>query len=383
MASDGKDKPASSLGEFGLIERLAKVLSESSEDGSGVPGLVLDIGDDCAAVRRGSVTDVYTTDTMVDGVHFHIGEISCRDLGWKSMAVNLSDIASMGARPVMSLVTLGLTGEESVQDLEELYRGIADITNEFGGTVAGGDIVRSPAMFITVAMTGEAAATSGGAAFNRARLMAGSMTGTTAGAGYPTAASQLKFDPNAKRDAEGAALLRRDTMAIGDLIAVTGTIGDSGGGVRVLADGLFGEEADALKRAHFRPTPRMAAGIGLVTQGVLTAMDVSDGFADDLGKMCLASGVAARVRMPAVPVSDALKACFQDDYTEIALAGGEDYELLFTAPPPVMNAIAPTLGVSVSVIGEVIEGDAGAVTVLDERGLPLEISGGGWDHLNG
>ena len=127
----------------------------------------------------------------------------------------------------------------------------------------------------------------------------------------------------------------------------------------------------------------MAAGIGLVSQGVLTAMDVSDGFADDLGKMCLASGVAARVRMPAVPVSDALKACFQDDYTEIALAGGEDYELLFTAPPPVMNAIAPTLGVSVSVIGEVIEGDAGAVTVLDERGLPLEISGGGWDHLNG
>jgi len=383
MASDGKDKPASSLGEFGLIERLAKVLSESSEDGSGVPGLVLDIGDDCAAVRRGSVTDVYTTDTMVDGVHFHVGEISCRDLGWKSMAVNLSDIASMGARPVMSLVTLGLTGEESVQDLEELYRGIADITNEFGGTVAGGDIVRSPAMFITVAMTGEAAATSGGAAFNRARLMAGSMTGTTAGAGYPTAASQLKFDPDAKWDPEGAALLRRDTMAIGDLIAVTGTIGDSGGGVRVLADGLFGEEADALKRAHFRPTPRMAAGIGLVTQGVLTAMDVSDGFADDLGKMCLASGVAARVRMPAVPVSDALKACFQDDYTEIALAGGEDYELLFTAPPPVMNAIAPTLGVSVSVIGEVIEGDAGAVTVLDDRGLPLEISGGGWDHLNG
>lgn len=383
MASDGTDKPASSLGEFGLIERLAKVLSESAEDGSGVPGLVLDIGDDCAAVRRGSITDVYTTDTMVDGVHFRTGQISCRDLGWKSMAVNLSDIASMGARPVMSLVTLGLTGDESINDLEELYRGIADITNEFGGVVAGGDIVRSPALFITVAMTGEAAATSGGAAFNRARLMAGSMTGTTAGAGYPTAASQLKFDADAKRDPDGAALLRRDAMSVGDLIAVTGTIGDSGGGVRVLADGLSGDEADALKRAHFRPTPRMAAGIGLVTQGVLTAMDVSDGFADDLGKMCRASGVAAMVRMPAVPVSDALKACFQDDYIEIALAGGEDYELLFTAPPPVMAAIAPSLGVPVSVIGEVIEGAAGSVTVLDERGLPLEMPGGGWDHLNG
>ena len=87
--------------------------------------------------------------------------------------------------------------------------------------------------------------------------------------------------------------------------------------------------------------------------------------------------------MPAVPVSHALKACFPDDYIEIALSGGEDYELLFTAPPPVMAAIAPTLGVPVSVIGEVIEGDVGSVTVLDERGLPLEMSGGGWDHLNG
>ncbi|MFP6594490.1 MAG: thiamine-phosphate kinase [Dehalococcoidia bacterium] len=383
MASDGTDKSASSLGEFGLIERLAEVLAESAGEGGGVPGLVLDIGDDCAAVRRGSVTDVYTTDTMVDGVHFRTGQISWRDLGWKSMAVNLSDIASMGARPIMSLVTLGLTGDESVNDLEELYRGIADITNEFGGAVAGGDIVRSPALFITVAMTGEAAATVGGAAFNRARLMAGSMTGTTAGAGYPTAASQLKFDADAKRDPDGAALLRRDAMSVGDLIAVTGTIGDSGGGVRVLADGIYGDAAETLKRAHFRPTPRMAAGIGLVTQGVMTAIDVSDGFVDDLGKMCRASGVSAKVRMPAFPVSDALKACFPEDYTEIALTGGEDYELLFTAPPPVMAAIATTLGVPVSVIGEVTDGDAGTVTVLDERGRPLEITIGGWDHLNG
>ena len=383
MASDGTDKSASSLGEFGLIERLAEVLAESAGEGGGVPGLVLDIGDDCAAVRRGSVTDVYTTDTMVDGVHFRTGQISWRDLGWKSMAVNLSDIASMGARPIMSLVTLGLTGDESVNDLEELYRGIADITNEFGGAVAGGDIVRSPALFITVAMTGEAAATAGGAAFNRARLMAGSMTGTTAGAGYPTAASQLKFDADAKRDPDGAALLRRDAMSVGDLIAVTGTIGDSGGGVRVLADGIYGDAAETLKRAHFRPTPRMAAGIGLVTQGVMTAIDVSDGFVDDLGKMCRASGVSAKVRMPAFPVSDALKACFPEDYTEIALTGGEDYELLFTAPPPVMAAIATTLGVPVSVIGEVTDGDAGTVTVLDERGRPLEITIGGWDHLNG
>jgi len=383
MASDGTDKSASSLGEFGLIERLAEVLAESAGEGGGVPGLVLDIGDDCAAVRRGSVTDVYTTDTMVDGVHFRTGQISWWDLGWKSMAVNLSDIASMGARPIMSLVTLGLTGDESVNDLEELYRGIADITNEFGGAVAGGDIVRSPALFITVAMTGEAAATAGGAAFNRARLMAGSMTGTTAGAGYPTAASQLKFDADAKRDSDGAALLRRDAMSVGDLIAVTGTIGDSGGGVRVLADGIYGDAAETLKRAHFRPTPRMAAGIGLVTQGVMTAIDVSDGFVDDLGKMCRASGVSAKVRMPAFPVSDALKACFPEDYTEIALTGGEDYELLFTAPPPVMAAIATTLGVPVSVIGEVTDGDAGTVTVLDERGRPLEITVGGWDHLNG
>ncbi|MCH7594152.1 MAG: thiamine-monophosphate kinase [Chloroflexi bacterium] len=374
---------ASSLGEFSLIEILARTLAESSGADSGIPGLVLGIGDDCAVVRRGSLTDVYTTDTMVDGVHFHSGQIPWRDLGWKSIAVNLSDVASMGARPVLSLVTLGLTGDEDISDLEEIYRGIGEITREFGGSVAGGDIVRSPVLFITVAMTGEAAVTVGGAAFNRARLMAGSMTGTTAGAGYPTAASQLNFDRGTTQAADGAALLRRDAASVGDQIAVTGTIGDSGGGVRVLADGLDGLAADALKRAHFRPAPRMAAGVGLVTQGVLAAMDVSDGLVDDLGKLCRASGVAAKIRMPAVPVSDELKACFPDSYTEIALSGGEDYELLFTAPEPVMAAVLPSLGVRASVIGEVVDGEPGVVTVIDERGRPLDIATGGWDHLDG
>ncbi|MCH8818428.1 MAG: thiamine-monophosphate kinase [Chloroflexi bacterium] len=383
MVSDGTERRASSLGEFGLIENLARTLAEYAVTGDAVPGLVLGIGDDCAAVRRGSVTDVYTTDTMVDGVHFRSGQIPWRDLGWKSIAVNLSDIASMGARPVMSLVTLGLKGDEAISDLEEMYRGIAEATHEFGGSVAGGDIVRSPVLFITVAMTGEAAVTAGGAAFNRARLMAGSMTGTGAGAGYPTAASQLNFDRNNAQDADGAALLRRDAAVVGDQIAVTGTLGDSGGGVRALAEGLNSKAVEALKRAHFRPTPRMAAGVGLVTQGVLAAMDVSDGLVDDLGKMCRASGVAAKVRMPAVPVSNELKDSFPDDYAALALSGGEDYELLFTAPEPVMAAVSPSLGVPVSVIGEVIAGEPGSVTVVDERGLPIEVAVAGWDHLNG
>lgn len=383
MVSDGTGKQASSLGEFGLIENLAGILAESGQDGSAVPGIILDIGDDCAAVRRGSVTDVYTTDTMVDGVHFRTGEIPWRDLGWKSMAVNLSDVASMGAKPVMSLVTLGLTGDEALADLQDLYRGIADITREFGGAVAGGDIVRSPALFITVAMTGQAVATTGGAAYNRARLMAGSMTGTTAGAGYPTAASQLKFEKGAGQNPDDAALLRRGGMAVGDQIAVTGTIGNSGGGVRALAEGLAGSAADVLKRAHFKPVPRMDAGVALVTQGVQTGMDVSDGIADDLGKMCKTSGVAAKIRMPAIPVSDELKECFPDDFIAVALAGGEDYELLFSAPEAVMAAIAPSLDVPVSVIGEVVDGEPGRVTVTDERGRPIEMTDGGWDHLNG
>jgi thiamine-monophosphate kinase len=172
-------------------------------------------------------------------------------------------------------------------------------------------------------------------------------------------------------------------VSVGDLIAVTGTIGNSGGGVRALAEGLSGDAAEVLKRAHFKPVPRMSAGIGLVTQGVLTAMDVSDGIADDLGKMCRASGVAAKIRMPALPVSDELKACFPDDYTAIALTGGEDYELLFTAPKPVMAAVAPSLGVPVSIIGEIVEGESGDVTAVDARGRTIELNGDGWDHLNG
>ncbi|MCH8235631.1 MAG: thiamine-phosphate kinase, partial [Chloroflexi bacterium] len=107
------------------------------------------------------------------------------------------------------------------------------------------------------------------------------------------------------------------------------------------------------------------------------------GLVDDLGKMCRASGVAAKVRMPAVPVSDELKDSFPDDYAALALSGGEDYELLFIAPEPVMAAVSPSLGVPVSVIGEVIAGEPGSVTVVDERGLPIEVAVAGWDHLNG
>ncbi|MDA1257290.1 MAG: thiamine-phosphate kinase [Chloroflexi bacterium] len=383
MRLEDADRRVSSLGEFGLIRSLASVLAASDGSSRAVPGVILGIGDDCAAVRRGTVTDVYTTDTMVDGVHFRSGQIPWRDLGWKAIAVNLSDVASMGARPVAALVTLGLTGDEAISDLEEMYRGISEATGEFGGSVVGGDIVRSPVFFVTVAMTGEAVATVGGAAFNRARLMAGSMTGTSAGAGYPTAASQLKFDRGSKQNADAAALLRRDAAAVGDLIAVTGTIGDSAGGMRALAEGLDGPATDALKRAHFRPVPRMEAGVGLVTQGVLAAMDVSDGLVDDLSKMCFASGVAAKIRMPAAPVSEDLKAQFPGDYVAIALGGGEDYELLFTAPQPVMAAVLPSLGVRASVIGEVIAGEPGSVEVVDERGLPIEVAVGGWDHLGG
>lgn len=336
-------------GEFELIERLARTLSTTAPGRSGdadpLPELVLGIGDDCAALRRGSRTDVYTTDTLVDGVHFRAGEISWADLGWKAIAVNLSDIAAMGARPLASLVTLGLPGDTDPRRLDEMYRGMAAATSEYGGAVIGGDIVRSPVLFITVAMSGEAAANADGE----------------------------------------VALLRRDAAQPGDRVAVTGTLGDSGGGLQALRAGLSGAAVDRLAKAHHRPRPRVRQGRLLVSRGVRAAMDVSDGLVDDLGKLCAASGTAAVVRSDRLPASDELRDTFPDEWLSLALGGGEDYELLFTAPPQLMESVVTALEMPATVIGEIVAGDgddAGRrVAVIDADGRPVEVARGGWDHL--
>ena len=341
------------IGELALIDRLARsieprnrALASALDPARTV--LEVGIGDDAAAWSARAGMTVATTDTLVDGVHFIRGQIPWRDLGWKSMAVNLSDIGAMGCLPTYALVTLGLHESLSVESLEEMYAGMLDACEKSGGTIAGGDTVRSPVFFITVALEGMAAV--GG------------------------------------HDRSEAALLRRDAASPGDLIAVTGHLGCAAGGLKLLSDarsspGRAGAEAsDHLTQAHFRPTPRVSEGVALAGSGVRAAIDVSDGLVDDLGKLCRASKVAATVRAKDVPVDAALKSAFPDEWLQLAMGGGEDYELLFTASGSIMSRVSRLLPTPVTVIGEIEEGPT-RVTVLDEASASMPVDAGGWDHF--
>ena len=329
------------LGEFGLIELLNSLVTRERrgpDNGAAYDfRLLVDTGDDTAAWSSGAATELFTTDTVVEGVHFTRDTTPWRDLGWKSLAANISDIAAMGGLPLYALVTLALPPETEVADLQELYRGMLDIGERYGVAIVGGDVVRAPVVFITVALTGVRS---------------------------------------------GAPMLRT-TARPGDQVAVTGYLGSSGGGLKLLREGLSlpPATADFLRQAHRRPSPAVAEGQFLNRAGVLTAMDVSDGLADDLSKLCRASGAAARIYADRTPAHPRLRQAFPKDWLDLALHGGEDYLLLFTAPPPVMARALAALPEGAAVIGEIIAGPAGQVTLLATDGSEQALGRAGWDHF--
>ena len=333
----------SQLGEFGLISLVQEWTGSAASGPVAVPPdtyrIAVDNGDDAAAATFlvSPVTELYTTDTMVDGIHFTSETTPWRDLGWKAIASNVSDVAAMGGTPALALVTLGLPADTRVNDIKELYSGMNEICREFGARVIGGDMVRSPVGFVTVALTGIAA-------------------------GKP---------------------MVRTAARPGHLVGVTGPVGGSAGGLRTMLEkaGAEGPAKDRLTMTHRRPRPHVAEGQILVANGIESAMDVSDGLADDLAKLCAASGVAAVVWADKVPADPALQAVFAEDWLDLALYGGEDYVLLFTAPPEAMNAVIDRLPESVAIIGEITDGTAGDVTVLDSDGNPRLRGGAGWDHF--
>ena len=329
------------LGEFGLIRRLIQRVREGRGEIDNAPSttrLLVDVGDDTAAWQIGDTVELFTTDTMVEGVHFTPQTTPWKDLGWKAMASNVSDIAAMGGVPLYALITLGLPTDTPVSDMDDLYEGMLEMGREYGVDILGGDVVRSPVAFISIALTGT-------------------------------------------NDGE---LLLRSSARPGNQLAVTGWLGSSAGGLELMRrEGIVASPEDAafLREAHHRPRPRIAEGRILGGEGVKAAMDVSDGLLDDLGKMCEASGVAAKVRHDSVPAHQALKNTFPQDYLELALGGGEDYQLLFAAPPSVMERVMPLLPTPATVIGEITEGAPGKVSLLDSQGRETTPPKGGWDHF--
>lgn len=333
-----------SLGEFALIGRLAATLAEVGV--AAAPELT-GIGDDAAIWSPTPGTrSVVTTDSLIEGVHFRLDWTGWRDLGHKALAVNLSDIAAMGARPRLAVVSLGLTGREPVAGLLDLYRGLGALAARHATVIAGGDIVASP---------------------DRLGLHV-----TVIGESWPEA---------------GGRLLTRDTARPGDRLAVSGPLGLSAAGLALLLRGEAGGGEDALLAAHHRPEPRLAYGHALIAAGVRAAMDLSDGLWGDLAKICERSGVAARVAAAALPVPDEIKARFPDRWLDLATRGGEDYELLFAADDATLARLGTRCALDglppPVVIGEVIAAPGGkpSITLRRADGTEEVVAGGAFDHF--
>jgi thiamine-monophosphate kinase len=323
-------------GEFALIDELAARLKPAN-----LSDLIVGIGDDCSAIRRGPFIDVYTTDTLVDGVHFLSETVDWEDLGWKSIAVNLSDIAAMGAKPLHTLVTLGIPAGFSANRLNSIYTGIDAITSKLGGPVTGGDIVRAEKLFISVAAVG-------------------------------TIDTRLTEHPHP---------MLRSSAIPGDVIGLAGSIGASGAGLEFIKGG---KPVPEWAQVHNRPIPGMDAGPALRNAGVRCAIDISDGLVADLAHICERSNVAATVELESLPVPAELLLTLPDEWQRLALTGGEDYVLLFTCPEDVFSSAESTLETTLTRIGWVSERASAErnVTVVDAAGDDITPAQGGWDHLS-
>jgi thiamine-monophosphate kinase len=330
------------VGEFGLIARIQAALPEPG------PHVVVGIGDDVAVVEA-SAESVWlaTCDVQVEGAHFLRDSTPPRSLGRKALAINLSDIASAGGIPRFALISIGLPSDLEVGFVDELYAGLREEAAEFGVDIVGGNISRSRlGMFIDVFLLGETL-----------------------------------------RD---NVVLRSGAKA-GDRIMVTGSVGDAAAGVALLLDRGLRIDASYAATAVERqqsPTPRVKEGalIGALRQAS-AMIDVSDGVAGDLAHICERSGVSARLeagRLPVHPENRALAKTAQGNEWHYALQGGEDYELLITAPPGRAERLAQRItaetATPVTIIGEILPPDQPSELVLpDGRKMPL--GGLGWDHF--
>ncbi len=323
----------SELGEFGLIDLLAKMVGGGQDE-----RLLIGIGDDAAAWRGDASIQLATVDSFIQDVHFPSGLASWKELGWKALAVNLSDIAAMGGLPRYALVSLALPDNTEVDDVTALYTGMLDLAQQFGVAIIGGDTSRAPLVAIAITVLGST---------NQSQRM-----------------------------------LTRSTAKQGEQVAVTGYLGAAAAGLEMLTKGLkFDPQATtAFRNAFLHPVPRIAEGQLLVEQGVKTAIDLSDGLISDLNQVCKASRVGARVEVERVPIEPRVKAHFGDRALELALSGGEDYELLFTGRAEVIERVKRKATCPITVIGEILAGNKG-VTLVDSRGKSVSLPRGGWEHF--
>lgn len=310
------------LSEFQLIDKYLTGIGQAS-------GVALGIGDDAALLEPVPGQQlVVAADTLVEGVHF---PVNCDPghVGYRALAVNLSDLAAMAATP--RWFTLCLTLPEADEHwIAGFARGLAEAADLGGIALVGGDTTRGP-LSVSIQVMGTV-------------------------------------------DADKA--LRRSGAGVGDNIIVCGSLGASRAGLEVINDRTA---ADSLLQAYYRPRPLLDESLRIA--GLASScIDVSDGLLADLGHICTASGVGARLNLNTLPIAPEVQKTFPQQAQAWALSGGDDYALCFTVPANAMAALDSTLaGSDYSVVGEIVEGSG--VVCLDEQGNAVSQAAGGYDHF--
>ena len=317
----------STKGEFGFIDFIKERFS--------CPEGIIGIGDDCAVMPCGEGELIYSTDMLMEGVHFLRNAASPEDIGWKSLAVNLSDIAAMGGKPVATFLSIALPKDAQGEWAERFIDGYAHLSHKFGVPLLGGDTTSSLRdISINVGVLGR----------------------------VPLGKS-----------------IKRSEAVPGHGIYITGNLGDSAGGLQAILNNWDKTpEVESLIQSHIKPLPRIEAGQALMKTGQAGAMmDISDGIASDLRHILEASRVGAQVHLDRIPMSDNLKwACNKYGKNSYALAagGGEDYELLFTAPACIESAVT----FPVYRIGEIVPGNS---LIWIKDGNPVDFDIKGFNHF--
>ena len=324
----------SRLGEFALIEKIRRTTPSGR-------GVLLGIGDDAAWVESKSGSILITSDLLLQDVHFKLQWTSLFALGHKALAVNLSDIAAMGGKPAYVILALGIPPDFSSNQVSQFYRGINSLCSKAGVTLVGGDTNVAKSLIISVCVIGHAIWTP----------------------------------------------VRRSGAQVGNDIYVTGTLGDSSLGLKLLKSGRWRSNrgfAAYLVSRHRQPTPRVVVGEVVARERLATAMiDISDGLVQDLGHICSASGLGAEIWRDKLPLSPAYRAITGKDGACHALSGGEDYELLFCARKRDRTRLAnlsKQSKVPITRIGRCLA-DKKGVAVLDHLGKAVSIPIKGYDHF--
>lgn len=322
------------LGEINLIKHLQNTISCPHSN------IMVGIGDDAAVIKNSSYKClVVTADTLVEDIHFSLKTFTPYQIGWKSAAANLSDIAAMGANPKYLLISIGLPGNLTLSFWDEIYRGIKELSSNYGVCIIGGDTVRSSKLFISITLLGEVAKD-----------------------GYIT----------------------RKGAKIGEKIVVTGYLGNSQAGLSILEHKIpLNKEAKKfLINKHLLPQPKIKEGLIISKNKLASCMiDISDGLSSELYRLKEENEVGFKIFEEKLPCSPALKLFCENsniNFIEIALSGGEDYELLFTCKENKLKILQET-EINFFVIGEVTSEKE--IKIINKEGQVKIIEKSGYEHF--